>query len=467
MNYQIEKQYSRVLKYGMQLGFRRFLETLTFAITIFAITFIYMFVLFTNKITDIGKYLFFPVGLFLEIVLILAFIENHYNLDVFGDVATKFFTIISLSSLIFIIIYSAVPAIYTDHKINGVNISMIVIYFLLNIVETGYFLYSIPRGQISETFGMEKQFAVLEKKLEKMDLTSLPIDKAINRGIKALKQRVSKDGVWGELNKLYDTAAVLEFFHSLNYDLNTSWFIRTKDGKVAVSLKQSYDYIQAVTTTFEEIELNYERFYILYTLGLFDPSIFDVYLDTINEYKESTKQITELDFISELNKFTPNVRSRTTPVHLIMAYIGDILGDIELLDMSANLFSKTIDIIIKRSFSRFSTSKTGKTHMEMFSRLMLALYHIRRMPPRRQQFLKAVSQTQFIEGSWEDNIGTTSYVIRSIIPSENIDSINIKKAALFIIAMQDKEGLWGGTVEDSVLALKALIDIQKFIKEQS
>ncbi|MHA1302935.1 MAG: hypothetical protein ACTSPI_04455, partial [Candidatus Heimdallarchaeaceae archaeon] len=396
----------------------------------------------------------------------LAYIENHYSLDIFGEFATKFFTILSIGSLLVIILYSSISSLYTNKQLSGINISLIVIYFLLNVVETGYFLYSVPRGELTASFGMEKQFSILEKKLENISLASLPIEKAINKGINALKNRVSENGLWGELNPLYDTACVLDFFHGLNYDLDTPWFIHTEEGKKAISLKSSFDYLTTVIGTSDLIEITYEQFYILYALSLFDPSIFAPHYQEIENFKEQIKEETEWDFINLLNQFTPNIRSRTTPLHIAMAYVGDVIGDIDLLDKLAMIFTKSIDIIIKRGYSRFSTSKTGRTPIEMFARLMLTLYHIRRMPPRRQQFLKAVTQTQYIEGSWEDNIGTTGYVLQSVIPSENIDSITLKKGALYLAAMQDKEGLWGGNIEETVIALKTLIQLSKFIEEQ-
>ena len=66
----------------------------------------------------------------------------------------------------------------------------------------------------------------------------------------------------------------------------------------------------------------------------------------------------------------------------MMSYVGDVTGNIKLLDRMANLFVAAIDIVIKRGYARFSTSQTGKTPIEMFARLMLALHDIRRAPPR-------------------------------------------------------------------------------------
>jgi len=65
MSYNIEKQYTRVIKYGMSLGVRRVFETIVFAISIFSITFIYLYVLFTENVSAIGKYMFFAIGIFL------------------------------------------------------------------------------------------------------------------------------------------------------------------------------------------------------------------------------------------------------------------------------------------------------------------------------------------------------------------------------------------------------------------
>ncbi|MHA1872833.1 MAG: hypothetical protein ACTSVB_01855 [Candidatus Heimdallarchaeaceae archaeon] len=466
MSYNIEKQYTRVIKYGMSLGVKRVFETIVFAISIFSMTFIYLYVLFTENVSAIGKYMFFPIGIFLEIVLILAYIENHYSIEIFGEIVTKFFTTLSILSLLMIIIYSSIPALYTNKKLDGINISLLVIYFILVAVETGYFLYSVPRGELSESFGMEKQFSILEKKLKTINLNSLPIEKAINKGIETLKKKVSENGVWGSLNPLYETAIVLEFFHSQNYEIDSTWTIKTSQGKRPVSLKNSFDYISTIVDMLEETEISYEQLYILYVVSLFDPSTLDPHLNLIETFKNELKEETEWDFINSLNQFSPNVRSRSTPPHFIFAYIADVIGEIELLDRISLLFTKSIDIIIKRGYSRFSTSKTGRTPMEMFARLMLTLYHIRRMPPKRQEFLKAVQQTQFIEGSWEDDIGTTGYVIQSLIPSETIESMPLKKGTLYLLAMQDKEGMWNGSIEETITALKTLIQIKKFIGEQ-
>ncbi|MBY9000674.1 MAG: hypothetical protein KGD64_07155, partial [Candidatus Heimdallarchaeota archaeon] len=73
--------------------------------------------------------------------------------------------------------------------------------------------------------------------------------------------------------------------------------------------------------------------------------------------------------------------------------------------------------------------------------------------------------TQFIEGSWSGNIGTTGLVIQALAPSESAGSLMLKKAALYLLAIQDKEGLWGSNIEETTIALKAL-NILKRMAEQ-
>ncbi|MHA2308776.1 MAG: hypothetical protein ACXABJ_05830 [Candidatus Heimdallarchaeaceae archaeon] len=200
---------------------------------------------------------------------------------------------------------------------------------------------------------------------------------------------------------------------------------------------------------------------------MFNPTVFDNREQEIKDFHDSIFEETEWDFINKMNRFTPNLRSRTTPLHLIMAYVGDVTGNITVLDRMATLFSASIDIVIKRGYARFSTSQTGKTPIEMFARLMLALHDIRRAPTRRQQFIQAIIGTQFIEGSWAGNVGTTAYVIQALIPSENADSISLKKAAIYLAAIQDKEGLWGANIEDTTIVLKALTSLKRMAEQET
>ena len=460
--------YSRVLKFGQRIGLRRFIETLVFGITIFAITLVYLYVITFAPIGSTGKYIFFPLGLFFELVLILSYIENHYFIDIFGENTNKLMSVLSFISLVVIILYASIPGFYTldPSRVHPQSIALIVLFFLLNVIETAYFLFSVPRTDRSNTFGLEYQFSILEKSLENKRLGDLHIDKAVTKGLNALKRRVSEEGFWGDFSPTFETACVLELFNKLGYNEDTEWIINTEEGKKTVTLGKSIESLKAVVETAETIDNSYEQFFILYALSLFDPTIFDTRSELVDEFFDSIFEETEWDFINKLNRFTPNLRSRTTPLHIIMSNVGDVTGNIKLLDKMANLFSASIDIVVKRGYARFSTSQTGKTPIEMFARMMLALQDVRRAPSRRQQFVQAVVGTQFIEGSWAANIGTTGYVIQSLLPSETADSLPLKKAAIYLSAIQDKEGLWNASVEETTIALMALIGLQKIAEQE-
>ncbi len=461
--------YSRVLKFGQRIGLRRLIETIVFGITIFAITLVYLYVITFAPIGSTGKYIFFPLGLFFELVLILSYIENHYYIDIFGENTNKLMSVLSVLSLVVIILYASIPSFYTldPTGVHPQSIALIVLFFLLNIIETAYFLFSVPRTDRSNTFGLEYQFSILEKSLENKRLGDLHIDKAITKGLNALKRRVSEEGFWGDFSPTFETACVLELFNQLGYNEDTEWIISTEEGKKTVTLSKSIESLKAIVETAETIDDSYEQFFILYTLSLFDPTIFDTRNELVDEFFDSIFEETEWDFINKLNRFTPNLRSRTTPLHIMMSYVGDVTGNIKLLDKMANLFSASIDIVIKRGYARFSTSQTGKTPIEMFARMMLSLQDVRRAPSRRQQFVQAVLGTQFIEGSWAANIGTTGYVIQALLPSETADSLPLKKAAIYLSAIQDKEGLWNASIEETTIALRALIGLQKIAEQEA
>jgi len=471
MTHETYRIYSRVLKFGQRIGLRRFIETIVFSLTIFAITLVYLFVITRPETSNYafssyGKYLFFPLGIFSEIVLILSYLENHYNIDIFGDNINKFFGAFSIMSFVVMILYAAIPGLYVSKSLSGWNVALIVLFFLFNVVEIGYFLYSNPRAEKTETFGLEYQFSKLEKRLADKRLSDLPLEKAITKGINALKKRVNEEGLWGELNPVYETACVLDLFQSMGYNVDTDLTVLTKEGKKTINLGKSIESLTSIIETAETIETSYEHFYILYAISLFNPTIFDERENEIKEFYESTFEETEWDFINKLNRFTPNLRSRTTPLHIIMSYVGDVTGNIKLLDKMAALFTASIEIIIKRGYARFSTSQTGKTPIEMFARLMTALHDVRRAPTRRQQFIQAISGTQFLEGSWAGNVGTTAYVIQALIPSESVDSLNLKRAALYLAAIQDKEGLWGASIEETTIVIKALTKLKKMAEQE-
>ena len=63
----------------------------------------------------------------------------------------------------------------------------------------------------------------------------LPINKAFDKGINALKKRINEEGYWGEISPIYETATVLELFYSLGYNIDTEWVMSTTEGKVAVT----------------------------------------------------------------------------------------------------------------------------------------------------------------------------------------------------------------------------------------
>ena len=468
MTQETYKIYSRVLKFGQQVGFRRLVETIVFGITIFAITLVYIFAIAWAPIGPTGKYIFFPIGIFFELVLILSYIENHYYMDIFGENSNKVLTIMSILSLIIIVLYAAIPSIYTtaNGKIHPQTIALIVLFFLLNVIEIAYFLFSIPRADRSDSFGLEYQFSVLEKNLESKKLADLHLEKTITKGINALKKRVNEEGLWGDLSPVYETACVLELFSKLSYNEDTEWIVTREEGKETFRLGKTIESLTAIVDTTEVVDASYEHYYILHALSNYDPTIFDTRMDDIEEFYNSTLEETEWDFINKLNRFTYNLRSRTTPLHIMMSYVGDATGNIKLLDRMANLFVAAIDIVIKRGYARFSTSQTGKTPIEMFARMMLALHDIRRAPTRRQQFIQAVIGTQFLEGSWAGNIGTTGYVVLSLIPSETAESLPLKKAALYLAAVQDKEGLWGANIEETTIALKALIALKNMAEQE-
>ena len=468
MTQETYKIYSRVLKFGQQIGLRRLVETIVFGLTIFAMTLVYIFAISLAPLGPTAKYIFFPIGLFFEIVLILSYIENHYHMDIFGDNSNKVMTIMAILSLVVIILYAAIPGLYTtaNGKVHPQTIALIVLFFILCVIEIAYFLFSIPRADRSDSFGLEYQFSLLEKNLESKKLSDLNLDKTITKGVNALKKRVNEDGLWGDLSPVYETACVLELFNKMGYNEDTEWIVLTEEGKQPVKLGKSIESLSAIVETAETVEATYEYYFILYALSLFNPTIFDTRMSDIEEFYNSTIEETEWDFINKLNRFTHNLRSRTTPLHVMMSYVGDVTGNIKILDRMANLFIAAIDIVIKRGYARFSTSQTGKTPIEMFARLMLALHDIRRAPTRRQQFIQAVIGHQFLEGSWAGNIGTTGYVILSLIPSENADSLSLKKAALYLAAVQDKEGLWGGNIEETTIALKALIALRDMAEQE-
>ncbi|MHA1223024.1 MAG: hypothetical protein ACTSSG_07935 [Candidatus Heimdallarchaeaceae archaeon] len=471
MTQETYKIYSRVLRFGQRLGLRRLLETIVFSITVFSVTLVYLIILNPKEdsfdaFSVAGTYVFFPLGIFAEIVIILSYIEHHYNLDIFGENANKFFGVFSIGSIVTIILYAAIPQLYETGSLSGRSLSLVVLFFLVAVIETGYFLYSEPRSDRSESFGLEHQFSRLEKRLTEKKLADLPLEKAISKGLVALKKRMSVEGLWGELNPIYETACVIDLFHSLGYNEDTEWMIATPEGKKAVKLGIAINNLNAIISTTERIESSYEQFFVLYSLSLFDSTIFDSRITEIEEFYQAILEETEWDFINKLNRFTPNLRSRTTPLHIIMSYIADVIGEIKVLDKLASLFAASIEIVIKRGYARFSTSQTGKTPIEMFARLMLALHDIRRAPTKRQQFIQAISGTQFLEGSWAGNVGTTAYVIQALIPSENTDSLYLKKAALYLLAIQDKDGLWAANIEETTIALKALIALKKMAAQE-
>ena len=472
MTYETYRVYTRVLKFGQKIGFRRFFETLLFGVTIFAITLVYFFALAWGEGSEYafspsGKYIFFPIGLFVEIALILSYIEAHYHLDIFGENTNKFLAILSITSLVVIVLYATIPGLYDSREINSLNITLIVLFFLLSVIETAYFLYSNPRVARSEVFGLEYQFSQLEETLKSKKLGDLPIDKAFDKGINALKKRINEEGYWGEINPIYETATVLELLFSLGYNIDTEWIMSTKEGKIAVTLRKPVENLSAIVETVEALEMSYEQLYIMYAVSLYDPTIFDKRINDIEEFRNSIFEDTEWDFINKLNRFTPNLRSRTTPLHVTMSYVADVTGNIKLLDRLATLFSACIEIVVKRGYARFSTSQTGKTPIEMFARLMRALHDIRRAPTKRQQFTQAIGGTQFIEGSWAGNIGTTGYVIQALAPSETADSLLLKKAALYLLAIQDKGGLWGANIEETTIALRALSVLKKMVEQEA
>ncbi|MHA1817030.1 MAG: hypothetical protein ACTSX1_13590, partial [Candidatus Heimdallarchaeaceae archaeon] len=111
--------------------------------------------------------------------------------------------------------------------------------------------------------------------------------------------------------------------------------------------------------------------------------------------------------------------------------------------------------------------QTGKTPIEMFARLMLALRDMRRAPTKRQQFTQAIGGTQFIEGSWAGNIATTGYVIQALAPSETADSLMLKKATLYLLAIQDKGGLWASSIEETTIVLRALSVLKKMAEQEA
>lgn len=463
MSKETYKVYSRVLNFGLHMGPRRLFETIVFGFSIFAITLVYLYFLIRTDLSAIGKYIFFPFGLLGEIILILSYIENHYQLNIFGEIATKFFTIIISIGLLNIILYAALPWLYTTQNIKGTNVALIVLFFVLTIVETGYFLYSVPRAELGEgSFGLEHQFKRLETRLSTKKLVEIPVDRFINRGINALKERIRfPELLWGDLDPMYETALVLDLFHYLGYTLDTEWVVEGEKGPTKVSIRNIVENLSVIVKNAEIIDINYRQFYILYALSLYDPTILDNRHDDINNFYEEIQEITEWDFINQLNKFTTNLRASTTPIHISMCYVADQIGHIPLLDKLASLFTTSIEVIIKRGYARFSASQTGKTPIEMFARLVLALHDIRRPTPRRQQFIKAVSSTQYLEGSWAGNIGTTGYVVQALLPNETAESILLKKAAVYLCAVQDNSGLWAGNIEETVIALKALIGIKK------
>ena len=472
MTHETYKIYSRVLKFGQRIGLRRFIETIVFSISIFAITLVYFFVITRPEDTVYsfsvyGKYIFFPLGLLAEIALILSYIENHYHVDIFGENTNRFFGILSVSSVVVIVLYAAIPGLYAFKLINGRSLSLLVLFFLINVIETGYFLYSLPKADRSETFGLEYQFSRMERTLKTKRLNELPIDKAINKGLNALKKRVNEEGFWGELNPLYETACVIDLFNDMGYNPDTEWTVSSGEGKYQYRLGKTLESMKAIIETSETIETSYEQYYILHSVSLYDPTILDDRNQEIEEFYESIFEETEWDFINKLNRFTPNLRSRTTPLHFIMSYVGDVTGNIKLMDRLSSLYTASIDIVIKRGYARFSTSQTGKTPIEMFARLMLILHDVRRAPTKRQQFTQAIGGTQFLEGSWAGNVGTTGYVLQALIPSENVDSLLLKKGALYLAAIQDKEGLWGASIEETTIALKALLALQKMAEQET
>ncbi len=460
------KVYTKVLKKGMNIGIRRIFETFVFAISIFAISMIYFYFLLYADLSATAKIIFFPIGIIYEIILILSYIENHYQFEIFSVQITKFFSYLGIFSILISILFSAISAFYTNTTYRWLNTSLVLLFFLLTTIESGYFIFSVPRTEYSSSYGLEDKFKVLDNRLKSRKLSDLELEQAIEKGINNLKSRISNELMWGDLNPVYDTACVLDLFYSLGMDLNTKWTIQTEDGNKVIKLKNVFDNLHTLANTYDTLEMTYEQFFVLNALSLYDPTIFDDKTAEINAFLEKMKNETEWDFISRLNQFTPNVRYRSTPVELIMGPVADNTGNIQLLEQLAQLFTSSIDIIVRRGYSRFSASKTGKTPVEMFARLMLALHEMRRMPPTRPKFVQSITNSQYMEGSWASNVGTTGYVIQSLIPCEVTESLSLKKAGLYLTATQDNKGIWRGNIEETTIAIKALFKLTKMAEQE-
>ncbi len=456
------KTYTKVISYGMNIGLRRFIETIVFSSSMFFATIMYLY-LIIGRFSSIGLYIFFPTGLLFIITLILSFIANRHGMDIFGEGSNRFLTFMSFIAIAITVVYAVFPALFVNPITKTFDLSLVVIFYFLLLIQSMYFITSSTKTEASSTFGLEQKFKALEQKLEKRKISELKLEKVLNKGVEALKVRVSQEGFWGELNTLYETACVLHLFHVLEIGLDKEWAILTEEGKEPFKLKTAYDNLYSIITSEPMIEMKYEKFYVLYVLSLYDQSIVDRYVQYVEQYKQELKEINEYEIINRLNLFNPNQRSKTTPMSIIMANIADSLGEIGIIDKLSNLFLGSVDVILKRGYSRFSTSKTGKTPIEMFARLLITLQDIRRMPPKKSQFVQAFERIQFIEGSWSGNVGTTGYVIEALCYTENTESLSLKKAALYLAAIQDKEGLWGANVEETVIALIAIKRILQLI----
>ena len=235
---------------------------------------------------------------------------------------------------------------------------------------------------------------------------------------------------------------------------------------------------EAVFTLKESLRIlepqpTFERLYGTLAVGQYDQTEIDNMVLTIEDWKTNTfDEMSEWDLIREMEEFSILNVLDTTPKLFPQTLISYLSKSRPTIRVLADILNSAAGVLVRRSQSSFSFGTESDLHPLMVGLLTNTLSDMSVSFSNLDGIKIILKNSQNLEGGWSMKTGgiddktyhdvfTTAECLKAVIYQETMDNIEMKLGANYLLAMQDSDGSWGGSILDTCSAIEALFRLKK------
>ncbi len=224
--------------------------------------------------------------------------------------------------------------------------SFIISYFILTATPT-------REGRAE----MIRKLTDIKIEIDKLPVGDLGSKEAAIRALKWLEFQQRDDGIWGDVNPLYETSEVLRTFSGLKNGLKHQWK-RIVNGKEEIRTVEQTYYLVLEALDTAALESNYEMLLPFLAVTEIDGSQVGLTDEVFIDFEDELNALSEWEFVQSMENFSAKSSPMADiPIIFPMSLILYLKGNYDRAQQCADIFSQTFDILIRRAQTRFSVQE--------------------------------------------------------------------------------------------------------------